>query len=120
MSLPPSQASISPAVFTHRQQRRTNIENRNGDRTDMTVSLNPPLKAGQVWDAGVITDGAMNQRGRWGVKREAHKIVVFYRFFFPKLETVIRSFDPEQEGAARVYAHLCFEQRIIPDREQKG
>ena len=83
----------------------------------MTTSMNPPLKVGHVWDAGLNMDGPMNQRGRWGVKREAHKIVVFYHFFFPKLEVTIKSFDVEQEEAAKDYARQCCEKKSVPDRK---
>lgn len=86
----------------------------------MKVSLNPPLKAGQVWDAGVNMDGSMNQRGRWYVKHEAHRLIVFFHFYFPKLEVAIKSFDVEQEAAAREYARRCCEEKSIPDRKQKG
>jgi hypothetical protein len=86
----------------------------------MNTSLNPPLQAGQVWDAGVNIEGAMNQRGRWGVKHEAHSLIVYFNFYFPKLEVPIKSFDAEQEEAAKEYARQCCEKKSIPDRQKKG
>jgi hypothetical protein len=86
----------------------------------MAFASNPPLKAGQEFDAGTNVAGPMNQRGRWGVKREAKRIIVFFHYFFPKSEAMIKAFDIDEEGAARAYARQCCEKKILPDRKQKG
>jgi len=77
---------------------------------------NTLLKNGDEWDAGVHIDGPMSQRGRWTVKREAKRIIVIYRFFFPKNEKLIKSFDVEEEIAAKEFARQCCEKKTIPQK----
>jgi hypothetical protein len=84
---------------------------------ERTNLLNSPLKPGQVWDAGLNMEGAMNQCGRWGVKREAHKIIAFYHFFFPKCDTTMKTFTVDEEEAAKEYARQCCEEKTIPNRK---
>jgi hypothetical protein len=60
--------------------------------------------------------GPMNQRGRWNVKREAHKTIVFH-FFFPKLEVTPGSFEAQQEEAAKEFARQGCEKKTIPNRQ---
>ncbi len=83
----------------------------------MTDLLNSPLKPGQVWDAGLNMEGAMNQRGRWGVKCEAHKNIVSYHFFFPQRDTAMNTFAVGEEEAAKEYARQCCEEKTIPNRK---
>jgi hypothetical protein len=83
----------------------------------MTNLLNSPLKPGQVWDAGLNMEAPMNQRGRWGVKRETHKIIVFYHFFFPQRNTAMKTFTVDEEEAAKEYARQCCEKKTIPNRK---
>jgi hypothetical protein len=90
---------------------------RNGDPTEMTTIQNPPLRAGQVWDAGLNMEGPLNQRGRWGVKREAHKLIVFYHYFFPKLDVTSKAFEVGEDNAAQEYARQCCETKTIPGRK---
>ena len=78
------------------------------------------MQAGQEWDAGTNLEGPINQRGRWSVRREAHRTVVFFHFFFPKLEVILKAFEVEQEEAAKEYARQCCQTKTIPDRKQKG
>jgi hypothetical protein len=58
----------------------------------------------------------MNQRGRWNVKREAHKIIGF-QSCFPKLEVPPGSFDARREAAAKEFAHPGCEKKTIPNRQ---
>lgn len=74
------------------------------------------MKTGKELDAGTNVIGPKNQRGRWGVKREAKRIIVFFHYFFPKSEAVIKVFGFDEEEAARAYARQCCEMKILPNR----
>ena len=84
---------------------------------ETTNLFNSPLKPGQVCDAGLNMEGAMNQRGRWSVKREAHTIIVFYHFFFPECDTTMKTFTVDEPEAAKEYARQCCEEKTIPNRK---
>jgi hypothetical protein len=116
-------AAQTIANSIHTPNVKENKQNyRKGDHPNrMTTSLNPRLIVGSVWDAGLNMEGPMAQRGRWGVKREAHNLIVFYHFFFPKLEVTIKTFKVGEDDAAKEYARQCCEKKNIPDRTlQKG
>lgn len=76
-------------------------------------SLPTPLKPGDEWDAGQNVEGPMDQRGRWTIRREAEKVIVFYHYFFPKHEVVLKTFEDTEEEAARDYAREYCKERIF-------
>jgi hypothetical protein len=63
-------------------------------------------KIGAEWDAGVTPPGFGGQAGRWTVRREANRIIVYFYCFKERRENLLAEFPPTEQGerAARAFA----------------
>jgi len=61
---------------------------------------------GAEWDAGVTLPGFRGQQGRWTVRREVDRFVVFFYCFNARQETFLAEFPPTEQGEidAKTYA----------------
>lgn len=69
----------------------------------MTIKTNRELwgldyPVGVEWDAGVTPPGFRGQQGRWTVRREVDRFVVFFYCFDSRRETFLAEFPPTEQG----------------------
>lgn len=75
---------------------------------------------GSEWDAGVTPPNAsLPQQGRWTVRREVDRFVVFFFCFNTKRDTLLTEFLPTEQGEidAKIFALVALDNLWIYSQE---